>query len=561
MKFLPIKTGVQNIVIKHMFLLAISAVLFALAFPGFLFVDGLGPAGFFALAPLFYVLIESKTRYLLLYSLFFSLIYSFTLFFWLINFNQYSIHITILFLWIYFFILFNLMVYINSTFRGVWPVVFPFIWVCFEYLRTVGFLGYPYGILGYSQYENIFLLQSASIYGVFGVSFFLASFSSFCILLYQYLSKKHICIIHISRRFNFLHNPKFSPWKIAYFAMILPLFGILFPLLGRISLNSYNSSLDNGSKTLKVAMIQHDKDSWAGGLETYKRNFELLRQLSQDVLIEDPDLLVWSETAFVPGYLWHTNYSTHWESALLVKEFQEFADSLDCYFVTGNSNGHLADPELPPILDNGKLNRKDYNSALFFKSGQLLDLYNKQRLVPFSEHLPSSFFSEKIAEKASEKGLRYWEKGDSYNLFDMGGLKFGPQICYEDCFDDISRVATNKGALFFLNLTNDRWAGFEAAYRFHQSFSVFRAVENRRPFLRATNSGVTCLISPEGRVVAELLPNSSHWLVVELELADAKIPFYSKNGNWFVILSFFISFFILGFSIVCSIIKLFKGKN
>lgn len=559
MNLSKVKTILQSDIVKHLFLLTISAVMFALSFPGFLFVNGISFFGLIALAPLFYVILNTKKSNIPIYSLYFSLNYSFLLFYWLINFNKYSIHIVVVFLWIYFWLVFYIMHYLNAKFRGLWPLVFPLIWVCFEYCRTIGFLGYPYGLLGYTQYSNLFILQSASVYGVFGISFFLASFSALCVLLYQWLARKFPYDTVLNKKFQFAYDPRIDLVKILYLSSVILIFGFVVPISSKYYYSDKNLSnnvanLNEGNKhtrnkTLKVALIQHDRDSWTGQLDTYKKNFDLLKSLSLSALEGEPDLLVWSENAFVPGYNWYTNYFTHWDTVLLVKEFQEFADALPCAFVTGNSNGVLADSSLPPILENKKLNRTDYNSALLFKSGKLLDIHNKQRLVPFSEALPS-YFPEKLINKISEKfDLQYWEKGGDYKVFNLDGICFGPQICYEDCFDNLSRLAVGQGALFFLNLTNDRWAGAESAYVFHQAFSIFRAVENRRPFLRATNSGITCLILPDGQVNQKLQSNCSSYLLVDLPLANNKITIYSKYGNYFVVICFVILLFVFACSL------------
>ena len=124
--------------------------------------------------------------------------------------------------------------------------------------------------------------------------------------------------------------------------------------------------------------------------------------------------------------------------------------------------------------------------------------YHKQHLVPYGEYIPLKTilpFLDKLTAHVGE-----FDAGESYATLNSGEARMGPLICYEDIFPDISRNQTRKGANLLINMTNDAWYGDSSALPQHLSFSPFRAVENRRSLVRATNNGMTATLDPLGRI-------------------------------------------------------------
>ena len=121
-------------------------------------------------------------------------------------------------------------------------------------------------------------------------------------------------------------------------------------------------SIGGGSlkKTWRVATIQHSADTWKGGYTTYKNNFNNLRRMSLEALQADPDIILWSETAFVPSVAWHENYPSDPATSALVEEFVAFGKSLPVPLVTGNPECRRPFPAA--LLPDGSWNRKDYNT-------------------------------------------------------------------------------------------------------------------------------------------------------------------------------------------------------
>ncbi|MCG2676706.1 apolipoprotein N-acyltransferase, partial [bacterium] len=112
------------------------------------------------------------------------------------------------------------------------------------------------------------------------------------------------------------------------------------------------------------------------------------------------------------------------------------------------------------------------------------------------------------------------------------GKKFGVLICYEGIFDNLVRKFVKKGAGFIVNITNDAWYRRTSAPYQHFSFSVFRAVENRVPIVRAANTGVSGFIDSQGRIKKDLDIFIEGTLVDKINLKKQN-TFYTKFGNLF----------------------------
>ena len=109
------------------------------------------------------------------------------------------------------------------------------------------------------------------------------------------------------------------------------------------------------------------------------------------------------------------------------------------------------------------------------------------------------------------------------------GQKIAPNICYEDLFgEEIIRAL--PAATLLVNLSNTAWFGDSLAQPQHLQISRMRAVETGRPMLRATNTGMTAAITPDGNVAAALAPFSTGALVVEIQGYAGATP-YVRYGN------------------------------
>ncbi len=514
-------------------LLILSSVLFSLSFPSFLSHGGYVFLAFFSVVPVFVVIHRCHWKAVALYGVFYGFV-TYALFnYWLATFQPLAIIIVPIIYAVYFLILFPFLKLADTLFPKYGYILQAFLWISYEYLRTKGFLGYPYGNIGYSMYSFVPFIQSASITGSWGISFLVIFPSAY---IGNALKTEGV-------RFSaFLKKHKIDGF--VYLALIA-----LNLVYGAFSLKDFSSF-----RQWKVALIQHDADSWKGGIRTYERNFRILRDLSLQAVKENPDIVVWSETAFVPGVDWHSRYRTDNERYALVKDLKDFLATQKIPYVIGNDDGQLKDPSLPPVLPDGTYNRVDYNAVFLYEHGKLMETYRKTHLVPFTESFPYKKMFPQFYQLLVSHKYHFWEKGTEYTVFNADGVRFSTPICFEDVFGYISRNFVRNGAQVIVNMSNDSWSGAVSAEMQHMQMSVFRAVENHRSVVRSTNSGMTVIIDPDGRILKELTPFTRGYLVGKVPVYDSVTTLYTRWGNWFAVLSLIISALVLAIGVIRYII-------
>jgi apolipoprotein N-acyltransferase len=124
--------------------------------------------------------------------------------------------------------------------------------------------------------------------------------------------------------------------------------------------------------------------------------------------------------------------------------------------------------------------------------------------------------------------------GSNYTLMPFGDRKAGVFICIESAYPWIARRMTFDGANVLINISNDGYLGPTAVMRQHLANAIFRAVENGRPVLRVTNSGVSARIDEEGRIEDQTVAfqeDVRHWSIYRVPIEST---FYSQHGDLFV---------------------------
>jgi apolipoprotein N-acyltransferase len=174
-----------------------------------------------------------------------------------------------------------------------------------------------------------------------------------------------------------------------------------------------------------------------------------------------------------------------------------------------------------------------YNSAVMVnEEGELVAQYDKIRLLPFGEYVPLPRWLPGVSAIPALVGD--FTPGDKYTLMPLGNARTGVFICFESTFPSIARHFTEDGADVLVNISNDGYLGETAVMRQHLANTVFRAVENARPVLRVTNTGITAYITERGDVLnatAGFQPAVRTWTV---NRATNDKTFYTKFGDLFV---------------------------
>jgi apolipoprotein N-acyltransferase len=550
------REGIKAFFVNLAVILA-GAVLFAAAFPNLLFKNGLPLLAWVAYLPVFFVIRRSGFRA----SCFWGALYGYAAYglfnYWLSVFHPLAGLIVGSIYLVYLALLFPLLKLAVFLFPRRGYILQWLIWMSFEYLRTRGFLGYAYGITGYSQWNLIPVIQIAAITGVWGVSALVVFPSAW---LAAALGKSGGGIAAALKSFFRREWLSAVLWAAALTASLV---------------YGFAAQIDySGAPTAKMALIQHNTDPWKGGIEQYRKNYDVLKRLSDEAIRDNPDLdlVVWSETAFVPRIYWHQHYRDDGPSWNLVSELLEYLAAQETAFVIGNDDARREPGGSRVFIVRGKdyndcirqvrerfgdgyqvvgqrdvriagfrkglelsfkmdVYRVDYNAAMLFERGAPIQLYRKLHLVPFTEHFPYEKQLPWIYDALVNSDTHFWKKGDKAEVFEYRGIKFATPICFEDTFGYLSRDFVRNGAEIIVNLTNDAWSHSLPAQMQHLSMAVFRAVENRRSMARSTASGQTCSVDPNGRILAMAEPFTEAALTVTVPIIRSP-SFYTRFGDW-----------------------------
>ncbi|MCW8133995.1 MAG: apolipoprotein N-acyltransferase, partial [Planctomycetota bacterium] len=170
--------------------------------------------------------------------------------------------------------------------------------------------------------------------------------------------------------------------------------------------------------------------------------------------------------------------------------------------VFGGDWVHPEDKDLP-VED-----QRWYNSAFAMDAnGKLLGRYAKRRLVPFGEYIPFTKTLPFMLWLRSVTRDSYRPGEEPSPVVEAGGMRFAFNLCIEDVHPDLAREAAASGADVLMNLTNDGWFHGTFGPAAHLQAARLRAVEVRRPMVRVTNSGVSALVDPLGRLNVPIAPD------------------------------------------------------
>jgi len=503
-------------------LLVLAVLLFVLSQPNFILPRGLPILAYVAFVPLFLLIRRISFRSSFLWGGLYGL-FSYCLFAsWLASFHPLALYLIAILYFCWFLLVFPALKLADLLFPRYGFIVQWMIWVGFEYLKTLGFTGYSYGIIGYSQWSLPVLIQSASVFGVWGVSALVVFPSAWIAGALKQGSHGKVCDWASGFScFARSHVISIAVWACALIA------ALVFALVNPVDYRD--------GKAITLVLIQPNTDPWKGGINTYRRNYNTLVRLTEQALSARPDidLVVWPETAFIPRIDWHYRYREDRATFELISDLLAWIDRLPVPILTGNDDAIMGK------ADDGTIDRVDYNAALLFTPKKNVippepERYRKMHLVPFTENFPYQRQLPFVYDLLVKHDTHFWAEGSDPAVFSVGGLSFSTPICFEDTFGYISRRFVNSGARAIVNITNDAWAQSIPCQYQHLSMAVFRAVENRVPVVRATASGQTCIIDPSGNITAMATPFTETWLVGSIPVLDGleKTPYRFCGDLW-----------------------------
>jgi len=380
--------------------------------------------------------------------------------------------------------------YIANSFLGSFKVAG--LWVALEYVRANILTGFPWCLLGHSQYLNLEAIQVADLVGAYGTSFVIVLTSA---LIYGVAFER-----------------KLQRWK-----REAPL--VLLILALALGYGVYRTSFSDTAQSrqfVKIAVVQGNIDQSIKWNSAYQeKTIQIYRNLTLQSRTFGPDLVVWPETA-VPLF------------------FQNEEPPARRILLTAQQAG-------AHIIFGSPAYRRQAGSVSFFNrayllspSAEVLGSYDKVHLVPFGEYVPMKRFLPFVRRLVVSAGD--FLPGETVAPLNFPKAPAGVLICFESIFPDLGRAMTQKGAAFLINLTNDAWYGMSSAPFQHFSMAVFRAVENRRPLVRAANTGISAFILPTGKILGQTDLFRETLLTGEIPLGDSGWTLYTRTGDWFALL-------------------------
>ncbi|MGX1167714.1 apolipoprotein N-acyltransferase [Bradyrhizobium sp. USDA 372] len=339
-----------------------------------------------------------------------------------------------------------------------------------EWLRGHALTGFPWNAFGYALSEPLPLAQTASLIGLWGMTFLtVAIFASPATLIDRTPDRR-------------------LQWRVPAAALALL---VVMSIFGAIRLALHPTTMVVGAKLrLMQPNLQQDaKFNYAAKPEVMKKYLALSDRASgpQSTGVRDATILIWPESAF-PFFL------TREADAMA-----QIADLLPkgTVLITGSVRA----PDLP----RGTPITRAYNSIYVIDhDGSVLAVYDKLHLVPFGEFLPYQSLMEKLGFEQLTRVRGGFIPGTVRHALPVAGAPPAlPLICYEAIFPD-EVAARNERPGWIVNLTNDGWFGISTGPYQHLEQSRMRAIELGLPLVRSANTGISAVIDPVGRTVASL---------------------------------------------------------
>jgi apolipoprotein N-acyltransferase len=514
-----------NAVQRWALLLVLLSVAFTvLSFPSFAALEGLGFLCFVALVPMFLVVENASLIAGWLYVIAYGVLQGMLGSFWLGTFSLVTLQLATVFFLLAYGVFFLPALWLARRLAALRFLALALAWVLFEYLRSLGYWGYPWGLWGTAPFRFLTLLQTASLAGVWGVSLAI-------VLLNAGVASSLSCAL---RR---------EPWPGA--RAMLAAAAVFLACLGYGIVRLDDIDRQAVLKSVRVALIQQNSDPRK---DDYSRTFATLRRLTDQALaaavdggraansglraansgLRPVELVVWSETAFVPNIRrWSREDPEQFPLARLTREFLDYQRGLGVWLLTGNDDYELS------AGPSGEEVRRDYNAAVLFDDqGRRVRTYHKLHLVPFTEYFPFKERLPRVNRWLLDFDVYLWEPGRERVIFRHPAFSFFTPICFEDSFPGDIRRFVLQGGEAIVNISNDYWSLTEVEAKQHAVNSSLRAVENARPLLRATASGLTGYYDVDGSLLAAVPYYQERSLVVDVAFRSGITTLYTRWGDW-----------------------------
>lgn len=375
----------------------------------------------------------------------------------------------------------------KKTFADVFS--FALLFVLGEwFIENTPAVAFPWGSIGVIATEFKPFIQSASIFGGLFIT---------------------LLVIIINGGIAFIIINIKNKRKVAFAFLTIALIFLSDITFGIVRIND-----DRKVGEFKAMVVQGNYSGLKKWNDSTDEIFQSYVKLTREGVDGETKLVIWPETAVPTRFCKDSSYET---------ELKKLAKELDVTLVVG----FFAEDD----------SKQCHNSLIGISpDGTVSKPYFKQILAPFGEYVPFANFLKKILPSFTDciNGSSGISAQKKTQIIDTPIAKVGGVICYESIFSEISRRNVEKGAQVLAVASNDSWFDDSPALRQHFSHSVMRAVETKRFLLRASNTGISSIISPYGEIVNSAQTSIKTSCKDYIYLNDDK-TFYCKMGQIFLI--------------------------
>ena len=382
----------------------------------------------------------------------------------------------------------------------------PVVWVATELGRSY-ITSFPWELLGYSQVTVLPIAQLASLFGVYGLSLLVAAVSTALAFgVGPPEGGPHVRERRSERTWGpALAGPALAgPWS--------PAIGVLAIVLIVAVWGSRRvaaSEWTRGGEPIRVGMIQGNVDqSIKWDVARASTIFQDHLRLTRQAIREGAQLVLWPESS--TPFLFE-------EDPASAAKVRALAQQAKVPILFGSDQIERGQPD------------RFYNSAfLVAADGTTAGVYRKMHLVPFGEYVPFQrllFFAAPLTEQAGT-----FSAGLTPELLPVDDHRVSVAICYEVVYSDLVRRFVVGGSELLTTITNDAWFGQTSAPVQHFQQASMRAIENGRYLVRSANTGISGIVDPYGRVVAQTPIFQPAVLVGEARFLRTS-TFYSRHGD------------------------------
>ncbi|MBL7998034.1 MAG: apolipoprotein N-acyltransferase [Candidatus Kapabacteria bacterium] len=401
-------------------------------------------------------------------------------------------------------------------------MVLPFLCTAIEWLHSLTDASYPWLAVGYTQVYHTILIQSADVWGVWGVGWLIYCMNA---VLAWWVMQRQI----MQRE------------AIAFGAALVILLGY-----GAWRMSSVDAAMSDATK-IRASVVQPNINPWQ------KWDGDIHSMIEQHIRLQDSvnaltqsDISIWSETA-IPDDLQLPQNAHH------AARLHAWVDSSNTALLTGTAD-YVFYPAAtaPPTARRSPLNPDlkwtIFNAAALYSQGDTgTSIHHKSRLTPFGEGVP---FSDDLTFLRSwlnwGVGISGWNKGGGATVLPLRrgndtAARIGPVICIESVYPSFVADYARRGADILSVITNDAWYDGTAGPEQHYCIARLRAVESRRAIIRCGNSGISGLIDACGRSVQQEQPRTPLAATYSAPLLHIITP-YMTLGDWLPMLSCVVMF-------------------